>query len=739
MKTFFGKREALANASRGELCLFWAGLFLLCALPAHATPRPFAQPFQPQQNNVSQMQVGGTQKTPVLLTADQLGYDRANSLVLAEGHVEVVQGDTIVLADRISYSQNTNEVMASGNVSLRQASGDVVFADHVRLKNNLQAGIISNFRARMKDNSLFAAREARKMNQDVTEMDYAVYSPCKVCSGESPLWQFKAKNVRVDEKEEKVTYEDARLEVKGVPILWTPYFSHATPGASPKSGFLTPEWRNSRELGTTISTPYYYSIAPNMDYTITPRINTSEAPMLDNDFRYLNAQGNMRIRASITNPERRDSTGARTNGSEIRGHIDAIGRFQLTPEWQTGFNIRRATDDTYMRRYNISPDDLLTTRLFVEGMQGRSFASVQGLAFQRLTNEANPSSSPYVLPLADYWWQGNPGWMGSRYEVSANTMILGRETGSQSRRLSINGGWSVPYITPDGQVLEASARLRGDAYSVADVPQLGAPDYAGFTGRILPEVELAWRFPLISEYEAGKSLLLEPVANIVASPPQSDNTKIPNEDSQVLEFNDTNIFDPNHYPGYDLVETGLRANYGLQGIWQFSPEDDFNFLIGQNFHAGSEDTFPFSNDPAETFSDYIGRLGLRMADWLDIHYRLRFDQAAFSPRRQEFNTILNLDPVLLQLDYLNLNADPFLGDRQEIFTYGTLALDQNWSIMAGARRDLENNKMINALGGLQYQDECFTLFANFARNFIIDRDVQPGTSFVLRLQLKNLE
>lgn len=730
----------MANISRGGLYLA-IGLFLLSASWALATPRPFAQPFTPQNGvGASQMQVGGTAKQPVLLTADQLGYDRANSLVIAEGHVEVVQGDTIVLADRISYHQNTNEVIASGNVSLRQATGDVVFADNVRLKNNLQAGIIHNFRARMKDNSLFAAREARKMNESVTELDYAVYSPCKVCDGKNPLWQFKAKSVRVDEKEEKVTYDDARLEIKGVPVLWTPYFSHATPGASPKSGFLTPEWRTSRELGTTVSTPYYYSIAPNMDYTITPRINTSEAPMLDNDFRYMNEQGAMRLRASITNPQRRDSgTGARLSGRELRGHIDANGRFQATPEWDWGFNIRRATDDTYMRRYNISPDDLLTTRLFVEGIEGRSFASVQGLAFQRLTNEANPASSPLVLPLANYWWQGDPGWMGSRYEISANTMMLTRDVGPQSRRFTMSGGWSVPYITPDGQIFKASARLRGDAYSVADVLQPDGTMYDGFTGRVIPEVELGWSYPLINEYEPGKSLLLEPVVSFVASPPQSDSNKIPNEDSQVLEYNDTNVFDASHYPGYDLVETGARANYGMRGIWQFSEEDDFNFLIGQNFRAGSEDTFPFSNDPDENFSDYIARMGLRMGDWLDTHYRVRFDQAAISARRQEFNTILTLDPVLLQVDYLNLNADPFLGDRQEIFGYGTLALDENWSLMAGARRDLENSKMINALGGFQYQDECFTLFANIARNFIIDRDVQPGTSFVLRLQLKNLE
>ena len=742
-----GKHGGKASRVR-QLC-FIASLALGYAVPAAsvAVPIPSLQSGLPtEQGEAQQTQniPGSGNKQPVLLSADQLGYDKRNAQVVAQGHVEVVQGGIIVLADRITYNQTTNEIFANGNVSVRQPDGNVMFADNVRLKDNLQAGLIQNFRARMADNSLFAAREARKTSPTTTELDYAVYSPCKVCADKDPLWQFKAKKVRVDEAEQTVTYNDAILELWGVPVAWTPYFSHATPGADPKSGFLTPEWRLNSLLGTSIRTPYYVPIAPNMDATITPQFNTEEAPVIAGEFRYLNEHGIAKFAGSITDPEKRNALGDRVAGREVRGHIDANGRFAYNDTWDWGFDVRRATDDTYLRRYDINNQDLLTSRLYAEGIQSgtgeRSFASVQGLAFQRLTEEANPDSSPLVMPLADYWWQSQPGWMNSRFDLSANTMLLARTDGPQSRRLSLDGGWELPVIAPGGHVLTAGLNLRGDAYSVDNVPQLpSGQDYDGTASRLIPEASLEWRYPLINEYAPARSLLLEPVAQLMVSPQNLSNGKIPNEDSQVLEFNDNNVFDINRYPGYDIIETGPRANYGLRGQWQFADMDYANFLLGQNFRTSNDNQFPFSNDVRDEFSDYVGKFGVDLGTWLSSSYRFRLDPDELIARRQEFNTSFFFQPVTLNLDFIDLSDDPFLGNRAEVITNGSLELTEQWAFLAGARRDLENDAMIDANGGFRYQDECLTLFASIARSFITDRDIEPATTFLFRVGLKNLE
>lgn len=676
---------------------------------------------------------------PVLLSAKELGYDRKKALVIATGEVTVVQGERIVLADRITYSQDRNEVYAIGNVSMRQPNGDVLFADQVRLKDNLEAGIIRNFRARLADNSLFAAREARRLNAEQIELDYAVYTPCKVCEGKDPFWQLKAEKVKLDERKQRVTYEDAQLEFWGVPVAYTPWFSHATPDADAKSGFLMPELKASSELGTTYKQPVFLSLTPNADLTLSPMVSTQEAPVMFGQYRHLFESGYMEVEGSFTYPEKRDGLGNRANGRELRGHLDAYGNFEVADYWNAGFNIRRTTDDTYLRRYDINNDDLLTSRLFAENVQGRRWLSLQTLAFQRLTDEIEDDLAPYIVPLGDAWWQSTPGWMGSRFDLSANSMVLLRESSTESRRLSMRGAWKLPVMLPGGQLLEAETSLRGDVYSVEEVPLSNGSTYDGEQARLIPEFALRWRYPLINAYAPGESLLIEPIVGFAISPNGLNDEEIPNEDAQILEFNDSNLFADNRYPGYDRVETGSRLQFGARGQWQFAPTKRFDFLLGQNVQFNSDRSFPYTNDPDERISDYVGKLGLSLDDDVNLAYRFRFDQQNWRMRRNEVNANINLDPVMLNVDYLNLSEDPFLDDRQEVVAYGNLRLTEYWSVVAGGRRDLDESQMIYANTGLQYQDECFSLFANFSRSFIRDRDIEPGTSFLLKIGLKNLD
>lgn len=678
-------------------------------------------------------------KEPVFLSADEIGYDRKKAVVVALGSVQVIQSETILLADRLSYHQETNEVFATGNVSLRQPSGDVLFADKVRLKKNLSEGVIEDFRARMADDSLFAAREARRINEDLLELDKAVYSPCKICEGGNPLWQVKADKVTLDQKEEVVRYENARMEFWGLPVMYTPYFSHATPDAAAKSGILSPEGGADSELGTFLKVPLFASFGPNADATITPMLLGKEAPVLSGEYRHLFENGFMQWRGSITNPDERNELGNRVGGREIRGHLDAYGDFTFADTWRWGFDVNRTTDDTYLRRYDISAEDTLTSRIYAEHIENRRFFSIQGLAFQGLTINDNSDETPLISPLIDFDWESAPGWKNSRFNVAAGSTVLSREIGAQSRRLSMEAGWELPIITQGGHIFETRASVRGDIYSVEDVARAGfATDYDGTHARAIPQLELGWRYPLINQYAEDKSVLIEPVAQFIVSPTNSNSSKIPNEDSTIPEFNDSNLFEANRFAGYDRVETGPRFNFGLQGLWQFADTRNLEFLVGQHFRTDEESPFPFNNDLTEERSDYVGRIALNWDTNLTTAYRFRLDKENFSPKRSEVNTVLNFDPVFFQVDYLDLNDDPFLDDREEVVAFGSVAVTDYWTLFAGTRRDLQEGQQTVANAGFRYQDECFQLFGNFSRSLIRDRDVEPSTSFVLRVELENL-
>ena len=83
----------------------------------------------------------------VLLQANEIIYNAGSGVVAAEGHVEIDYGGRILLADRVSYDQKKDTVTAEGNVSLMAPNGDVAFANHVSLSDNMRDGALEGFSA----------------------------------------------------------------------------------------------------------------------------------------------------------------------------------------------------------------------------------------------------------------------------------------------------------------------------------------------------------------------------------------------------------------------------------------------------------------------------------------------------------------------------------------------------------------------------------------------------------------
>jgi len=532
----------------------------------------------------------------VLISADQLTYDEVLGTVVATGNVEIAQGDRILIADTVSYNQTAKLVTASGNVMLLEPSGEVMFSDYVEITDDLRDGIMRNLRILLTDNSRIAANGARRTNGNRTEMRKAVYSPCDLCAEDreaAPIWQIKAVKIVHDQTAHDIEYYDAWFELYGYPVAYIPYFRHPDPTVKRRSGFLTPVYGSSSALGLELTTPYYWTMAPHRDVTISPRFTTEEGLILGAEYREHVGNGQYSVDGSITYTDARDDDGNLEDGNEVRGHLFSEGEFELDPTWRWGFKVQRASDDTYLRRYGISGLDTLTTNTFVEGFNDRSYAAGNTYWFQGLKEADEDNKIPVVLPLLDFNYVGEPDSAGSYFTIDTNLMFLQRVEGADSRRLSAEAGWHLPFITEAGHAIRLSATLRGDVYYVNNVviPSNAPGDTdRGFTGRVRPELTAEWRYPLVAHIGTIRHVL-EPIVQVIVAPNGGNPSKIPNEDSQDFEFDHTNLFTNNRFTGLDRVESGPRLNYGLRMGFYGQGGGRTTLLIGQSARLREDDTF----------------------------------------------------------------------------------------------------------------------------------------------------
>lgn len=677
--------------------------------------------------------------SPVMLKADRMEYDEKAQIVSAVGRVEIVQGQRILFADAVHYHQVAGAVEAKGNISVLEPDGTVYFAKRLTLRDEMKRGVVRQFRARLQDNSLLAAAEARKLDSQRIELRRAVYSPCKVCTQDPtkpPLWQIKASDVLYDEGEQRVRYHNAIFELYGVPVAYTPYFSHPTPNADRKTGLLMPKYEVSNNLGGRLDLPVYVNIAPEMDLTVVPILTTKEGPILAGEFRHLTENGFYSFRGSITNPERRDTAGNVVPGSDWRGHIEGEGLFHLNSVWNWGFNIKRALDDTYLRRYGFGNEDMLTSRLYIEGLEGDHYATAQALSFQGLNQRANSDLTPLVFPfLEDSYMSRNM--MGGRLENYASLLALSREEGAMSRRLSVMPSWTLPFVTRGGHLFEWNIRARGDFYQVEDitVEENGVRQiFDGTTGRAVPETSLAWRYPLAKPISGG-SLVLEPTAVAILAPYGGNPDEIPNEDSQTRELSDLNIFSTHRFTGMDRVESGPRFSYGMRAYGLLDSLPTVYAMLGHSLYMDENNLFP--RDQERRSSDIVSRVGMSSTLW-DVSLRTRLNSSDLALRSMEVNNAINLHPVAFAVDYTQLVEDPVLGDRKELALASALHLTDQWTLVGANRRDLDSGGNISAGAGLIFQNECLTVHTGFNREFTRFRDIKPSSSFTVQIGLKNL-
>lgn len=696
--------------------------------------------------SMAHAQVPEVGSEPAVIEADELRYDRELGIVTATGSVEIAQGERVLLADTVSFNERTGVVTASGNVSLMEPSGDVVFAEYVELDEGLRNGVIRTIRILMKDGSRFAANGARRTGGRVTEMSKGVYSPCELCAENpeaAPFWQIKAVRIVHDQETHDVTYYDATLELFGVPIGYTPYFSHPDPTVKRRTGFLTPSYGTASNLGTFIEIPYFFVLAPNRDVTFTPIFTTDEGAIFKGEYRERTLTGRYSLAGSITRPDKRDDDGVKQTGKDTRGHLFADGLFALDEGVRTGFQVERASDDTYLRRYDISEADTLTSRLFVDAMRGHDYALFDSYAFQGLQENDDSDQTPYVLPVVDVNLQSDRGSLGSYATLDANVMQLFRNKGTDSRRLSVAGGWHLPYIAPAGDVYEFTASLRGDLYDVDDVadPSLPGNTLDGMTGRVVPLVALRWRYPFIRTDE-NTSQLIEPIVVGVASPYGGNPDEIPNEDSTDFEFSDINLFDTDRFPGLDRVEGGPRVAYGLKfGVFG-AGGGSTTALFGQSYRVKDDSTFDAGTGLERNFSDYVGMVDVSPTSTLSLAYRFRLDSGDFQFRRNEIEAAIGPPRLHLSLGYVSV--DDKVTDveeqqrREEVNVATTIGLSTNWTTEGFARYDLTGVGWIAAGAGISYQNECILLGLRIKRRFTADRDAQPETSVLFVVKLLNL-
>ena len=763
--------------------------------------------------------VGPDGLTPdaVYLEADAASRD--GDVITAAGGTDRVLArfrNTTLRAGRLTYDLNLGVATADDRVEFVDPEGNVVFASHLELDSDLKAGVAVDFATRFRNGASLMAATAVRRSENVSELNYALFTPCPICDAEGnpkePSIAIQAEKVVQDESLRAVLYRNAVFRVGGVPVLYLPYFAHPDPTVERASGFLVPVPGYDEGRGFSLEIPYLQVVSPSEDWLISPQLNSRIAPLLNLQWRRRFEDGTVVLRGGYTyernfgdfdldsdgDAESNVKFGDRTSRSYFLGH----GRFDPEGPWRWGFTAERTSDKTLFDRYDVrapyqdnglyyGDQRRLISQLYAEHQTDRSYVSIAAFALQSLRvvrfdavtpalNEFEDDGTlPIVAPLIEARWEPDGPVLGGRLRLRGSAVSLSRDDyvgspvlrpgivpahaplglpGVDSRRVSGQADWRRTMISLGGVRWEPFIDLRADLYSVDDLPPaLGLEDETVSRGRATAGVDVS--YPLIRRFGAA-DMILEPMAQLSISTDPDLDPRLPNEDSQTVELDESSLFRVDRFPGYDLYEGGLRLTAGVRTTLRWEEGRQASLFIGRSLRTDEEPGFLVSvpDAPAQLYdpsglasdtSDWVVQGDFSPSDrirgWghatIDSSGDVRRAEIAVDGRWGRRN--------LATVSYILDRSNPVSGPNNRNYEFVQLSGQQfvwgNWGVAFEATADFDPQPrpgdpdpdylITRSEVGLLFDDDCFRFELGWRRDNTRVRPSGPSEGPYVRLTL----
>ena len=736
----------------------------------------------------------GGHAVPMFLTADQL-IGVTDHEAEAFGDAEARQGRTVVNADRMTYWPVEDELEATGNV--RMATGDdYMSGPHMRMKLGEQTGVFDEPEYFLKRESSFAKAERKKLEKgakgsaivsaagaagqmkkiqmsrpeegslmnvlgisseepeplplteahgNAERIDFEGENKLRIINGNyttckpgDPGWYLKADEIALDYDREVGEGKSGTLYFQNVPIFHSPWLSFSLNNQR-KSGFLAPTLGTSSVNGLTLTTPYYWNIAPNMDATFAPRVYGKRGEQIGSEFRYLDPNYLGNIRGEYLAKDRLDSNNDRWAYS-VR-HQQNLGY-----GFSGNVNLAGVSDDKYFtdlasRSVLTSQRQLLRQGTLNYGSDWWS-ASVMGQNYQTLNPDPTQTiSKPYTLaPQATLnarrpdFYQTDAAFFGQYTSFTHDTLDQGRRTVAYP-------SLSMPFVQP-GWYVTPKIGQHITSYSLDRRTSTG-PDSIT---RSLPvvSVDAGMTFERDTSWFGAKATqTLEPRLYYL-NVPYKDQSQIPVFDSAVADFNFATIFSENQFLGYDRFSDANQLTGALTTrlIDPTSGAEAMRAMIGQRFYFQRQRVTLNSSQLATADqgkwqkSDFLTAFSGRVLPKTYVDAALQYNPHESKMERSSFGA--RYQPELgkvLNVSYRYASNAIASGALKNIDVAGQWPIWGGWSAVGRYNYSLLDHKPVETVGGLEYSAGCWAL--RLVGHQVVTTEGKTSSAIFVQLELND--
>ena len=678
----------------------------------------------------------------------------------AEGNVSLKQDTMEIRTKHLDYDQQTDTATTIGKIKMLR-DGDVFEGNDLKLKLDSEVGTLlapTYFlgKSPLRPTQRYEARgNAEKMNFEGANQERlftATYTTCKPGEDE---WYLRVSELALDRTDNIGTGINARIEFKGLPILYLPYLTFPL-NSNRKSGFLSPTFGTSSNSGIEFAIPYYWNIAANADATITPKIFSKRGVQLGGEFRYLGAQYLGQFDTEYL-PNDRKFNGDRylfslrhyQNLSDLMGPLfgDKFAR-----GWNASLSAQKVSDDAYFRDLSTRIANTVQTNLprdiALNYISDFGNLTTRALSFQTLQDPLAPVTRPYFL-APQVTFNAKPARIGGlEFNATGEFTDFTHPTLVSGKRWLLYPSLAYSLTSPYG-FITPKIGYHATRYDLTE-HNIG---YESQT-RTLPIISLDSGLAFERSLNVGGQTMtqtLEPRLFFLYVPFR-DQAKIPLFSTSATDFNFAQIFNENLFIGGDRISDAKQVTAALSTrfIEDLTGIERLRMGLGQRYYYRPQ-RVSLPNDALNNVlgvagsvvgdvsrSDLLAAISGQVSDqWsLDSSFQYSATQKKFQKSNiaARYNA---LDGRLFNLGY-RFTRDSLkqidVATQWPLATLGSMA--SGWTLLARANHSLSDKRLLEGLVGVEYNQGCWE-FRMLVHRFATATQ-QYSNSVQFQLELKGL-
>jgi len=693
-------------------------LFAL-ALMASITPTLWAGDASCAQLNPGVL--GASPSDKLVVTADEID-GASGSLANLLGSVRVRLGEREITSESLQYD-STQRIVTADTPSQFRNDDYIIVSRSASYDLNREAGVFSNSEFTLLSRGARGKAEEMAIEKSghaqLTGISYTTCAPGR------DSWRLTAGRLDLDQDTGMGTARNATLRLGEVPVFYTPYIRFPIDGER-HSGFLFPTFGSNTRTGFDARIPYYLNLAPHYDATLTPRFMSDRGTLIGASGRYLfeRSTGHLNVEYLPSDAQLDHRSRAFT---ELQH--DAL----LNRRLSLAVHYAEASDRQYLEDLAFTPG--LSNSPYLESSGRLIYQAPSSYRLQALVQKFQPLAGtlavddPYQrLPEVRFDGVTRNDILSSRVGLTAiatNFAKTGAVEGTrQVLRPSIN--WTrdtgAYFTAVQGDFHYTRYQVRDENARQLDDRQRTLPLLTGDTGL---------RFARTGD--DGGLQLLEPRLFYLYVPYRNQDG-LPIFDAGQTDYDFPQLFARNRFIGEDRIADANQLTTALT-YRALNPAGATRFTasFGQIYRFDpSRVTVPGLAAPDAGSSDYLAS-----GEW---RINPKFSTTALlqaSPDTGRF-TRTNLG-----LRYRSLRYRADFGYRfrsgllEQYDASGAVPIGNNIKAAARLRYSPREDRVLDALAGLEYETCCYSVQAAY-RRFLVNSAGNIDTGVFIQLELKGL-